>query len=93
MLITKVSQLTGMRHTRDIDVTNEQIDAWQQGALIQDVMPDLSPDNREFIMTGITATEWADTFGSDDDVHTDDIPDGVDMTGGNNRQFTEGEKS
>ena len=62
MLITKVSQLTGHRHSREIDITDEQLDNWQRGALIQDAMPDLSPDDREFITTGITPKEWKAAF-------------------------------
>jgi hypothetical protein len=36
---------------------------WERGVLIQDAMPHLSPDEREFLMTGITPDEWADTMG------------------------------
>ena len=42
----------------DIDVTPTQIASWENGLLIQTAMPDLSPDEREFIMTGITPNEW-----------------------------------
>ena len=63
MDITKTSPFTGLTHTRSINVTDDQLDRWQQGALIQDVMPNLSPDEREFIMTGITPNEWDEEFG------------------------------
>ena len=63
MEVTKTSMFTGKTHTREIDVTDAQIDAWQQGGLIQDVMPHLSPDDREFLMTGVTPEEWANAFG------------------------------
>lgn len=90
MLITKVSQLTRKTHAREIDVTNEQIDQWQQGMLVQDAMPHLSADEREFIMTGITATEWADAFGEAETVHTNDIPPGGTLESGiGPRTFTE----
>ena len=58
MLITKVSMMSGVKRTLDIDVTAEQLSEWQNGALIQDAMPHLSVDEREFIKTGITAEEW-----------------------------------
>jgi hypothetical protein len=45
----------------DIDVTDEQMVAWRSGELIQKAMPHLSDDDREFIMTGITPEEWANT--------------------------------
>jgi hypothetical protein len=49
----------------DIPVTQEQLDAWARGMLIQQAMPDLTPDQREFIMTGITPAEWDETFKED----------------------------
>jgi|TARA_B100000424_G_scaffold47347_1_gene32922 hypothetical protein len=45
-------------HTREIPVTQEQIDAWKSGELIQNAMPNISADDREFLMTGITPEEW-----------------------------------
>ena len=65
MLIAKTSSLTSKTHQMEIDVSDKQIALWMEGALIQDVMPNLSPDEREFIMTGITPAEWATTFGEE----------------------------
>ena len=45
-------------HTREIDVTQSQLDRWKAGELIQNVMPNISADDREFLMTGITPEEW-----------------------------------
>ena len=59
MLIEKVSMLTNKVHIREIDVTREQVENWQGGMLIQEAMPNLSIDDREFIQTGTTADEWA----------------------------------
>ena len=58
MLVGKKSQLSGKSHEMEIDVSEKQITLWMEGALIQDVMPNLSPDEREFLMTGITPAEW-----------------------------------
>lgn len=58
MKITRKSIVSGITRTLDIDVTPERYDAWERGALIQDAMPGLTADEREFIMTGITAEEW-----------------------------------
>jgi hypothetical protein len=60
MLITRTSLLTGITRTCDIPVTDSQIMAWHNGALIQDVMPHLSKLTREFMITGITPSEWPD---------------------------------
>ena len=62
MTITKTSPFSGKTNTLNSDVTEEQIAAWQGGELIQRAMPNLTPDEREFLMTGITAEEWAETF-------------------------------
>ena len=67
MIITKRSPFSGKVHEMDIPVTQKQIDAWQNGVLIQDAMPNLTPDQREFIKTGITPEEWEETFGSKED--------------------------
>ena len=58
MQITMTSMISGKTTTRDIDVEPEQIKSWQNGMLIQQAMPKLSPSDREFIMTGITSEEW-----------------------------------
>tara|TARA_R110000803_G_scaffold197099_1_gene260555 strand:- start:240 stop:425 length:186 start_codon:yes stop_codon:yes gene_type:complete len=60
MQIAMKSMLTGNITTREIPVTDEQLAQWSQGALIQDVMPDVSADDREFIKTGITPEEWGE---------------------------------
>jgi len=62
MLITRNSPFTGTTISMNIDITQAQLDAWQAGALIQDAMPNISADEREFIMTGITAEEWDELF-------------------------------
>ena len=58
MIITRTSPLTGRTQALDIDVTIEQIKAWENGALIQDVMPHLSADEREFIISGCTPQDF-----------------------------------
>ena len=58
MIITRTSPMTGRINKMDINVTEDQIKKWKSGALIQNVKPNLSPSEREFIMTGITENEW-----------------------------------
>ena len=58
MKFTRTSMMTGNTHEMDLDITEDQLNDWNQGQLIQDVMPELSPDAREFLMTGITSDEW-----------------------------------
>ena len=63
MLISKISDMSNKMHTMDIDVTDEQLQDWREGTAIQDAMPNLTPDEREFIKTGITPKEWDEMFG------------------------------
>jgi hypothetical protein len=62
MKITRTSPFSGKTNTREIAVTADQLAEWQNGKMIQDVMWNLSADDREFLMTGITPEEWAETF-------------------------------
>jgi hypothetical protein len=58
MQITRTSILTGITRTLDIPVTPLELACYSAGALVQDAFPSLSPDEREFIKTGITSEEW-----------------------------------
>ncbi len=58
MIITRTSPVTGRAQSLDINVTIEQIKAWEQGSLIQDVMPQLTADEREFIISGCTPEDF-----------------------------------
>ncbi|MCI0558668.1 MAG: hypothetical protein MN733_09245 [Nitrososphaera sp.] len=43
----------------NIQVTELQLEDWlTHGLPIQDAMPELTDEQREFIMTGITPDEW-----------------------------------
>ena len=63
MLITRKSALTGKKATKDIPIVQSQLDLWHNGELIQNCMPLISAEDREFIMTGITNEEWEELFG------------------------------
>lgn len=62
MQITRTSPLTGKVNVRDIDITVTQLQSWQHGVLIQDAMPHLSADDREFLISGSTPEDWAVMF-------------------------------
>jgi len=67
MLITKMSNITHITHTREIPVTPEQLRSWEEGVAIQRAMPNLSGEDREFIMSGITPEEWTEHFGDEEE--------------------------
>ena len=58
MKITRTSILSGITRTLDLPIMARDLTLWQQGALIQDALPQLSENEREFVLSGITADEW-----------------------------------
>ena len=66
MLIERTSMISGKTNSMELPITNAQLDRWTGGELIQDVFPDLEIDQRELLMTGITAAEWTRTFGEEE---------------------------
>ena len=72
MNITRKSDLTGVTRTIEIPVTPEQLRSWEEGALIQRAMPNLTSAQREFIISGITEEEWNDAFPEEDDDDSDE---------------------
>lgn len=62
MKITRKSPLRGKQNTLDIPITNTQLKRWKAGALIQYVAPELSADEREFLMSGLTREDWEEIF-------------------------------
>lgn len=63
MHITRKSAISGIERTLEIPVDPEDFLLWQSGhGNIQDLMPYLSDDHREFILSGITKDEWETAF-------------------------------
>ena len=62
MLIIRTSPFSGNTNSMEIEVTQEQLSSWENGTLIQNAIPNLSADEREFIMSGITPEEWDSAF-------------------------------
>lgn len=66
MKVTNQSMLTKKWHTMEVDITPKQLyEVEKKEKLIQDIVPHLSLDQREFLMTGITPEEWKNTFGEE----------------------------
>lgn len=55
----------GIKRAQSLGVPDSRIRLWVDGLLIQDAMPELTPDEREFILTGMTPSEWDSIFGDD----------------------------
>ena len=68
MIVERKSIVTGKVYEMDINITLQQLFDFMNGrsGLAQEVFPDLSIDEREFIMFGIHPTEWHELFGNED---------------------------
>ena len=60
--ITRTSHLSGKTRKMILAATRKQWESYDHGTLIQHALPDLSPQEREFILTGITPEEWDAAF-------------------------------
>lgn len=65
MEITRTSLVSGVTRTLDLPISIEQWRSYQSGTLIQEALPHLSPDEREFLMTGIYGGEWDEFVGDE----------------------------
>jgi len=67
VVVHKKSMVSGRLNSMLLPTTQGKIEYWiESGKLIQDVMPDLNDNQREFLMSGITPREWNDMFGEED---------------------------
>ena len=58
MIVRRPNMFTGKVRELELDITQEQIDRWQNGELIQNAMPQLSRDECEFLISGLLPDEW-----------------------------------
>lgn len=56
--ITRISPVTSAVNTLELDITMDQYSRWRGGELIQDAMPKLTADEREFVISGCTPSCW-----------------------------------
>jgi|TARA_R110000796_G_scaffold243897_1_gene366695 hypothetical protein len=66
LTVIKPSILSGKYNTMVLDMTIDQYDAWTNGMLIQDAVPQLNVDEREFLKSGILPDEWDAMCGEED---------------------------
>ena len=67
MIVRRKSDWTGKVNEMDIPLSEEHLNRWQSGqcGLVQNEFPDLTADQREFLMTGCTPEEWDELFGEE----------------------------
>lgn len=67
MLITRISPWSGKSNSRDLPVTQEQMDRFaRRETVIQNIFPNLSAGDREFILSGYTEDDWDEMFSVND---------------------------
>ena len=64
MLVTKQSAISGKMNSIELPITEAQLMAHRNGELVQNVFPNLSVEEREFLVSGISPKEWNDLFGN-----------------------------
>ena len=71
MKITKTCMLTRQTNTLDINITPSQLERVNNrhstGEYIQDIVPNLSAADREFLMTGVVDDIWKQRFLQEED--------------------------
>ena len=67
MKVTRTSPFSRVTRTLDLNITEAQVEAYANGALLQNAFPNLNADEREFYKTGITGEEWDQMFGGSEE--------------------------
>ena len=60
MIITRPHPFSGKTNKMELDVTKAQMAAWLRGQPINQAMPHLTPDEREFLISGLLPGEFDD---------------------------------
>ena len=66
MRISQISPVTGNMNTMDLPISLAQLSEWKNGGLIQNVMPHLDPDEREFLISGCAPGDWDLMFSAEE---------------------------
>tara|TARA_B110001454_G_C12553087_1_gene364438 strand:- start:226 stop:441 length:216 start_codon:yes stop_codon:yes gene_type:complete len=67
--LERKSPRTGKVNSMDLITTKKALDEYYGGTsarYVQDIFPNLTSDEREFIMTGYTPEDWDELFGEED---------------------------
>ena len=68
MKVTRESLASGKTRTKDLPITPAQYIKYIRGeGHVQDIMPDLPPEDREFLISGVTQEEWEELYGKEEE--------------------------
>lgn len=64
MIVERISIIDGKAYRMDVPVTEAQLAELESPnrRMIQEIFPDLSAGEREFLISGITPEKWAEMF-------------------------------
>lgn len=80
MKVTRTSIHSNITRTLELDITPQQLeDIEQKRGHIQNIVPHLTADQREFLLTGLYDGEFEQLFGSEDEEEIEDIGNEDDM--------------
>lgn len=72
MIIKRKSTVSGKVRIRDIPVNPDDLASWEAGhGSIHDIMPYLTDEDREFILSGIVPAEWKSAFAEEEAFKSD----------------------
>lgn len=71
-VFTGPCRITGKDHT--VTLPAARLFQYNQGACVQDAFPNLSPGDREFIISGTSPEGWKQMFGDKDEIEETEAP-------------------
>lgn len=71
MIVSRKDPMTGRIRSVSMNITPEQMAAYESGTVIQLAAPNLTADEREFILTGFLPEEFDALMADDDQEETD----------------------
>lgn len=67
IIISKESPVTGQTNTMAINTNANEYKLWSEGMLIQQAMPNTTTDEREFLISGCTPSDWDAMYPSEEE--------------------------
>lgn len=65
MIVEKISLFSGKVNRMELDITEQQLQQWHNGQLVQRAFPHLTATEREFLLTGMSEEEQEEVFKSE----------------------------
>lgn len=60
--------ITGRMNEMELPITEEQVERWKRGVVVQKAFPQLTADQREFLISGMLPETWDAVVPREDDL-------------------------